>query len=239
MKLLELVENLILESHSLELLKQKYVGEDKPISEEVFKKIEEVCLNKFNLIAWLTVKVANNIILSEDVYKYKEYFGIFERNKNKFPIKDIHQYKTKDDVQNFINKVIEIREKNVERSSGVESENKENYVSSGEMDKLESVGIKFLGMSDGYQVFEIPNELKDDEGAWKVYKDVLGRCSGREQGAKIDICTMANVGHFKNGLKNYPGSSYFVIFNLSDPKSPYQIHFESNQFMDKNDSPLL
>lgn len=233
MKLLELVENIVLENHSLELLKQKYVGEDNPVSEEVFKEIENVCLGKFNYIAWLTIKVSNNIIKSEDLYKYKEYFGIFEKHKSKFPIKDINQIKSREDLEVFLRKVTEIRDKKEEL--GTEVEDKDKYVSMNEIEKLNSVGIQYLGMSDGYQVFEVPNEAGNDEHAWKVYRNILGRCSG----GKIDICTIASVDHFRSYLNDYPGSSYFVIFNLSDPKSPYQIHFESRQYMDRNDRPLL
>ena len=104
-----------------------------------------------------------------------------------------------------------------------------------DIQKLESVGIHYLGMSDGYQVFEIPNELKNNENSWKVYRDILGKCAGRDSGAKVEICTIADFKHFKYYLTDYPNSSYFLIFNLGDPLSPYQIHFESNQFMDKND----
>ena len=32
---------------------------------------------------------------------------------------------------------------------------------------------------------------------------------------------------------------FFVFFNTSDPKSPYQFCYESNQFMDKNDHSLI
>ena len=82
-------------------------------------------------------------------------------------------------------------------------------------------------------------ECAGNEEAHKVYKNILGRCKGREEGASIDICTMANFDHFNDYLNNDPGSSYFVMYNLSDPQSPYQFHYESNQFMDKNDNQIL
>jgi len=96
-----------------------------------------------------------------------------------------------------------------------------------------------MGICDGYQIFETPNKLKDDENAWKVYKTILANCAGRDQGASIQICTMGGYYHFKHYLDLYPNSSYFTIYNLSDPLSPYQIHFESNQFMDKNNQQAL
>jgi hypothetical protein len=46
---------------------------------------------------------------------------------------------------------------------------------------------------------------------------------------------MAGFDSFREYLNNSPGSSYYVFYNLGDPKSPYQFHYESSQFMDKND----
>lgn len=244
MKLIQVIENLIFEGVSLETIRQKYVGDPiegekhKRISEKQFEEIIDVAKNKLNLIVWLTVRVSLGLIHETDIYKFKEYFPIFYNNQSKFPHKDINQYKTKEDINGFIEKCVSIREKNITLTPSVNKEDEKNYVTPNEIQKLENVGIIYLGMSDGYQVFEIPNELKDDDNAWKVYRDILGRCAGREQGAKIDICTIADVSHFKYYLDEY-GGSYFVIFNLGDTNSPYQIHFESKQFMDKNDRPLL
>jgi hypothetical protein len=244
MKLLNLVENLILEEYQIEKLKEKYVGEPvegekyKRLSEKEFQDILGVTSGKFNLTAWLTIRVANDLIHTTDIYKFKEYFQIFEKNKNKFEIKDLNQYKTKEEINNFIQKCIEIRERNVQLTVGVDKESAENYATPKEIEKLESVGIQYMGMSDGYQVFEIPNEVKDNKETWKVYRDILGRCAGREQGATVDICTIGGFEHFQYYMKKY-GGSYFLLFNMGDPQSPYQIHFESNQFMDRKDNQQL
>ena len=88
------------------VLKNKYVGEGKPISEEEFDKLVEVTGNKFYLLSWLTKKVGTGIIKPEDIYKYKEYFDLYEKNKNKFQHKDIHLYKTAEDVKNFLQEII-------------------------------------------------------------------------------------------------------------------------------------
>jgi len=211
-------------------LKNKYVGTDKPISEEDFVKIQDVSKNKFNNIAWLTKKVGTDIIKAEDIYKYKEYFEIFEKNKNKFEQKDLNLYKTKEDVQKFLDTVISIREKDVEFE---DIKGQENYVSQSDIEKLTSTGgIDYLGMWNGYQVFRV---FKVGEGVWKPYRDILGRCKGRGRGAKIDICTIGNYDYFKRYLKEHKLSNYFLLFNLNDPLSPYQLHHETRQFMDKND----
>lgn len=234
-RLMNLNEMDILTEGPLEDIQNKYVGEGKPISDELFNEIKEVANNTTQYIIWLIKKVVDEIILPEDIYKYKKYLTLFERYKLKYPKKNIHDIKTKQDVSEFIEKSMEIDDKvNAIEETG----NKENYVSVNEIEKLKSVGIKYLGMEQGYQVFEIPNELKDSEEAYNTYKTILGRCKGRATGEGIELCTVASKEHFQGYLKKY-GGSYFVMFNLSDPKSPYQFHFESRQFMDKNNSEIL
>jgi len=226
------IKTLLFEDLQLQIqnLKNKYVGTDKPISEEDFVNIQDVSNKKFNNIAWLTKKVGTDIIKAEDIYKYKEYFEIFEKNKNKFEQKDLNLYKTKEDVQKFLDKIISIREKDVEFE---DIKGQENYVSQSDIEKLTSTGgIDYLGMWNGYQVFKVS---KVSEEVWKPYRDILGRCKGRNRGAKIDICTIGNYNYFKRYLKDYKLSNYFLLFNLNDPLSPYQLHHESRQFMDKND----
>lgn len=218
-------------------LKNKYVGEGKPISEEDFNKLVEVTGDKFYLLSWLTKKVGTGIIKAEDIYKYKEYFDLYEKNKKKFEHKDIHLYKTAEDVKKFLQEVIKLREGNIVYD---EIQGKDNFVSQNDIEKLESSGgIKYLGIYDNgdykYQVFEVFGVNKD---VWKLYRDILGRCKGRDKGAKIDICTIGQYSFFKNYLTDPKGSSYFLLFNLDDARSPYQLHHESGQFMDKNDREL-
>lgn len=222
-------------------LKEKYVGEGKLFSENEFKQLEDFTSNKWYLIAWLTKKVASNIIKKEDLYKWKEYFQIFDKNKKKFKFQDINLFKTPEDIQNFIETAIQIREGDLQFEDLPTSN---SFLSKSEIEKLTSGGgNKYLGLynpqkglkpagANGYQVFQITSPTKDN---WKIYRDLLGRCKGRNRGAKIEICTIGDFRYFRNYLKDDEGSSYFVLFNLNDPLSPYQLHVESNQFMNKND----
>ena len=179
MKILDIVESILIEQHQMDKLKEKYLGKPndnekhKRLSNKEFDDIINATNGNFTLTAWLTIKVANNIIHNTDIYKFKEYFQIFERNKSKFHLKDINQYKTSEDINEFIKKCIEIREKHVNLTTGIEKGDEEKYVNPKDIQKLESVGIHYLGMSDGYQVFEIPNELKNNENSWKVYSCLL------------------------------------------------------------------
>ena len=99
--------------------------------------------------------------------------------------------------------------------------------------KLKDVGINLIGLVAGYQIFKVSSM---DKQTWEVYRTILGKC---KEGASIHICTIAGYSHFKNYLEKHPGSSYYVIFNQNDPLSPYQFHYESNQFKDRKDADVF
>jgi hypothetical protein len=225
-------KSLMNEAITPESLKEKYVKTDR-VSPETFDEIMSVSGNKINFAAWLTKMVAEHIIEAEDVYKYDEYFKIFNDNKQHFPIKDINQIKSSFDLKEFLTMVIKMRERNVKLDDS-DLGNSKNYISPNEIQKIENVGLEYMGMVDGYQAFEVPSGLSDKE--WKVYQQILGRCAGRDQGAKIDLCTFGSYEHYQGNTKEGP---LFVFFNLGDPQSPYQFSYETNQFMDKNNQPLF
>jgi len=220
------------EQYSKDELKTKYV--DSGLMPE----------NQFNVIInnikkpfysqWLLKMVSSGFIKYEDAYKFEYYFNVFEKFKQHFPIKDLGQIKTLQDVIEFERKSKDILIKQQDNEQGDISD-KKNLVSTNDIQKLELVGIKYLGMVDGLQAFQVPPELKDSKDAWNVYREILGKCSGRDKGQIVSICTMAGFDSFNTYLSDSPGSSYYVFYNMGDPLSPYQFHYESNQFMDKND----
>lgn len=239
----EILKQILLEQVSplFQQLKDKYVGEGKPLSEDEFKQIEEIAHGKFYLLSWLTKKIGTGLLKTEDLYKWREYINIFEKNKKKFKFQDLNLFKTAEDIQNFIETVIQIKEGDIKYEDLPQSS---LFLSKNEIEKLTSTGgNKYLGFwkpekglkaggSDGYQVFEINEPTQEN---WKVYRDLLGRCKGRNKGATIEICTIGQYSYFKQYLKGDKGSKYIVLFNLNDPWSPYQLHVESGQFMNKND----
>jgi hypothetical protein len=230
-----LIENKI----SIDQIKEKNVGEGKPFSEDEFQQIMMVSKQNPNFVVWLINRIKENIILKEDVYKYEKYFEIFNKYKRQFELKDINQYKTSILVREFINKCHDIMDlEKGQDQSNEKTDGKGKYVNSNGIIRLKEKGIKFLGMSEGYQVFEIPNGLKNDKEAWKVYRNVLGKCGDKDD-ASISICTIAGFDAFSKYLNDHEGSSYFVLYNEDDRLSPYQLHYESNQFMDRRDQPIL
>ena len=86
--------SILTEEVTPEILQKKYVETGKVLM-KTFKEIMDVSNNKINYALWLTKMVAENNILPEDVYKYKEYIQIFNKFKKYFPIKDINQINNK------------------------------------------------------------------------------------------------------------------------------------------------
>ena len=231
----EIQFRILTEQYSEDQLRKKYVDSE-IMPENQFNDILKATKKPFYR-GWLLDMVSSGIIKNEDVYKFEYYFNVFDKFKQHYSVKDLGQIKTREGVNEF-----EEKSKNIiikqQDSEQVDTSSKENLVSTNNIQKLESVGVKYLGVVNGYQAFQVPSKVKDSKETWNMYREILGRCSGRNEGQIVSICTMAGFNNFQNYLGNYPGSSYYVFYNIGDPLSPYQIHFESNQYMDKNDDPI-
>jgi hypothetical protein len=226
----------ILNEASIEQLQQQFVDTNKILS-KYFEIIKKATNNKGAYATWLVKNVVNKIIKTEDIYKYEEYFPIFEKYKKKYPYSDINQYKTLDDIQEFTNIATSILDNIVQSTGGNQNSNSsKSLVPFKGVEELKSVGISLLGLVEGYQCFKIPKELQGNENAWKIYRKWLAKCGNREEGEGIKICTMASQEAFDEYLERGP---YYVFFNTNDSTSPYQFHYQSRQFMDKNDKALL
>lgn len=222
------IRNLISEV-SIDLLKQQFKGK---ISEEDIEKIVKITSGKTAYVTWMVKAVVSKDInlSSVDVQTFEEYFRIFNKYKAKFSNSDIGKIKAKEFIQTatvLLNK---------ENKANID--NKDNdKVSISEIEKLEDVGIMFLGNTpNGFQVFKIPQNLKDNEESWKLYRSIIGRCFNREKGEKVQICTIANFSNYKSYLDSGP---LYTFFNLSDPLSPYTFHFPENEFKNKNNDSIL
>lgn len=116
----------------------------------------------------------------------------------------------------------------------------DNFVSKKGIEELEAVGIRFVGdvptSEMKYQCFHIP-QGKSREEEWKVYRKWLGRCGYREEGEKIDICTVGAFKHFK-AYKGYK-DGFYVFFNMADRRSPYHFVFANGEFNDKNNKSVV
>lgn len=209
------------------------------LSEEVFDEIVEVSKGKGAYVKWLAARVAEKKIKDEDIYKFEEYLVSFSkakrtpRGKEMFPILDINQIKSSSDIRTFIDAAIQFEEIGSVEGEEEEMDSDSVLVSKSDILKLKDVGINLIGLVAGYQIFKVSNM---DKQTWEVYRTILSKC---KEGASIHICTIAGYSHFKNYLEKHPGSSYYVIFNQNDPLSPYQFHYESNQFKDRKDADVF
>jgi len=191
---------------SYDQLKQQFVDSNK-LSLDVFEDIKKNIF-KSAYGTWIIKMILNNIILPEDVYKYKEYFDIFDRNKNKYNKKDINQYKTSNDLNEFLSKTLEIKELNEKDSSTIKGVSKE--------DKYSNFKI---GNVDGFNVYMLP---QNDLNNYNVSCDL---------GSGTEWCTA--TGNIRKYYDNYIKKGPLFICIKGNEK--YQFAFESNQFMDKND----
>jgi len=215
----KLTYNSNLSEVSISQLKSDFVDTGR-IKDKDFNEILKATGDDSALSTWLVARVVGSkkiktpIIKAEDIYKYKEYFNVFRRHKNKYTLKDINQIKNQVQLQDFISKSIEL--KNAEE----EDPTKKKGVSKNE----KFSDLKLMEM-DGFDVYKIPKGRKD------LYN------ASCELGSGTEWCTA--TGNTDDYFKSYNESgALYIIINKSNPKEKYQALFEEEQFMDAADSPI-
>ena len=204
---------------SIDMLKNQFVDTGK-IRQDVFDKIKDVVDENPGYATWLTSKVAGSkknkpLIKVEDIYKYKNYLDIFDRNKSKYPIKDINAIKTQSELDDFIKKSVDIKNietKDISKQTGVPKALKYKDLKMGEV--------------DGYEIYKIP----------KGSTDLYGTSCDLGSGTEWCTATGKDDGYFLDYIKQGP---LYVIINKNNPKEKYQFSYESNQFMDAEDSEIF
>ncbi len=198
---------------SIDQLKTQFVDAGK-ISSEDFKEIIDATGNKSAYATWLAKKVADETIKSEDISKYKKYFSIFDRNKKSYPYSDINQYKTTNDISQFIKTSVEIVNK--------ETKDPSQQKGVARSDKYKEF---YMGSVDGFDVYELPKGRKDLYGV---------SC---ELGSGTEWCTA--TGKTKSYFNKYISSGPLFIFIKPGSEEKYQFSYENDQFMDKDDTPII
>jgi len=196
---------------SVEQLKTQFVDSGK-ISEKDFNEITNAT-SKTAYITWLAKKVADKIIKAEDIYKYKKYFNIFDRRKKEYPLVDINQYKTQDDLSQFINKSVEIANRESEDVSQQKGVSKE--------DKYKEF---YLGSVDGFNVYKLPKGRKD------LYN------ASCELGSGTEWCTA--TGKTEDHFNKYISKGPLFIFLKPGSSKKYQFSYETESFMNEKDRPI-
>lgn len=256
MKIIRLIEEVVIDNYRLKLLTEnledfllKNVGNEGQVTKEEYKKIDET-FKKYGqgYVQWMVRRINEKKIILRDLIQWDIIIDTYRNPKyqNEWAQsgvpRDINQIKTLDDIAKLSKVSQDVRSKHRE-SMGITSDvgvvDTNNYLGPKDIQRLKNVGIIFHGIVEGYQLFQVPPSAANfDEGQWKVYKGILGQCANRES-EKVALCTVATLDYFKHYLNESPGSSYWVLFNLGDQLSPYQFHYESAQFMDKNNNSVL
>jgi hypothetical protein len=196
---------------SIEQLKTQFVDSGK-IDQKSFDEITGTT-PKSAYITWLLKKIIDKTIKLEDAYKYKKYFMVFDRRKKEYPYADINQYKSPQDIAEFIKTSIDILDK--------ESKDSSQQKGVAKSDKYKEF---YIGTVEGFDVYKLPKDRKDLYGA---------SC---ELGSGTEWCTATGKTrmHFDEYIENGP----LFIFIKPNSKEKYQFSYEEKQFMDKNDNPI-
>jgi hypothetical protein len=208
----------IINEVSIQQLETDFVNNGR-ISKEDFDKILKASNNDSALATWLTARVAGSksapaSINPEDIYKYEEYFDIFKRRKKEYPISDINQIKTPQQIQNFIKKSVDLA-----------SQEKQDLSSQKGVSKTEKFKDLKIGDFNGFSVYMIPQGRQD------LYPVSC------ELGSGTEWCTATGntSSYFNDYIEDGP---LFIFIDNSDPKNKYQVTFEDEQFMDRYDNPI-
>ena len=212
MKLKAILKEIITEV-SIEQLKTQFVDSGK-ISLEDFGEITDATGNKTAYATWLAKKVTDKIIKKEDIYKYKNYFLVFDRRKKEYPFPDINTYKTLRDISQFISKSIEITDK--------EKKDPSQQKGITRSDKYKEF---YMGSIDGFDVYELPKDRKDLYGV---------SC---ELGSGTEWCTA--TGKTRSHFDIYISKGPLFIFIKPNSDEKYQFSYEGEQFMNKNDENIF
>lgn len=217
-KIKQIIKEILIIEVSIDQLKSQFVDSGK-LDSKVFDEIVSASNNDSSLATWLTARVAgtkkepNPSIKAEDVYKWEDYFKIFKRRKQDYPSPDINSYKTSKDIQNFLKVTMDL--KNKEKADPSQQKG---------VQKSDKFAELKIGEVDGYSVYKIPKGAKD---MFNV------SC---ELGSGTEWCT--STGKTSNYFNQYISQGPLYIFD-NGKGDKYQFHYESEQFMDKDDVSVL
>jgi len=200
---------------SIDQLKTQFVDTGK-ISDSEFTEIIDASGAKSAYATWLTKQFINKTIKAEDLYKYNTYFKIFDRRKREYQFQDINQYKTAEDITKFIQKSVELYDR--------ENNDPSQQKGVSRSDKYKEF---YIGSTDGFNVYELPKGRTDLYGA---------SC---ELGSGTEWCTATGKtrGHFDKYIER--GPLFIFIKPGSDEKYQFSYEEPEPQFMDKNDNSIV
>jgi hypothetical protein len=197
---------------SIDQLKTQFVDTGK-ISDSEFTEIVDASGGKSAYATWLTKQVASKIIKPEDLYKYNAYFKIFDRRKREYVYQDINQYKTPQDITQFISKSVEIANK--EKADPSQQKG---------VAKTDRYAEFKIGEVDGFTVYELP----------KGRLDLYNTSCQLGKGTEWCTATEKTEEYFEQYIKKGP----LFVFIKPGSTEKYQFSYEGGHYMDKDDNPI-
>ena len=144
----------------------------------------------------------------------KDLLNRFESVKNNLKQRDIMKYKSLEEVDNMLN-------------------NEDSYKDLSKRQELRQVqkAVHMTNVNkEASKVFE--------DSKWEVWVPHTYNASCK-LGRGTTWCTASTESdYYYNRYKQQYGGEYYILINKQDPEEKYQFHFESNQFMDADDSPV-
>jgi len=208
----------IINEVSIQQLQTDFVDTGR-VTKETFRDILKASKNDSAFATWLTTRIAGSksapaVIKPEDLYKYEEYLDIFKRRKKEYPISDINQIKTPQQIKVFI-----------EQSVDLLSQEEQDPSAQKGVSKAEKFQDLKIGDYSGFSVYMIPKGRKD------LYP------TSCEIGSGTEWCTATGntPSYFNSYIEEGP---LFIFIDNSDPKNKYQVSFEEEQFMDRYDNSI-
>jgi hypothetical protein len=198
---------------SIDQLKTQFVDSGK-LTDSEFTEIIDSAGGKSAYVTWLTKKVVDKIIKPEDLYKYNSYFKVFDRRKREYPFNDINQYKTSNEISQFILKSVDL----------LDQENSDPSKQKG-VARSDKYREFYIGSVDGFDVYELPQGRDDLYGV---------SC---ELGSGTEWCTA--TGKTREYFDDYISDGPLFIFIKHGSSEKYQFSYETESFMDKYDNPIF
>lgn len=213
MRLITLLKEIALFEISLEQIKNLYVDKNRSITPEEYDEIVKASGGKSAYATWMAAKVADGTIKGTDIKNYKDYFILFNQNKQKFPSPDIFAYGKTLKLSDFIDTAVTLKssfEQDPSLAKGVSKSDKYSKFKIGEV--------------DGFAVYKIP------QGSDNLYNVSC------ELGSGTEWCTATGKtsDHFDRHISQ---GSLYIFDNGKGEK--YQFHYENNEFMDKNNDSIF
>lgn len=193
---------------SIDQLRHDWVDSGK-MDASTFESICRSTNNKSAYATWMVKKVSDRTIpyhaSTETEDQWKEIFTVFEKNKQKFEIKDLNQYKTFDQIRSLIQKVREIQE-DIKKKA----EQKD-------IDRFKIGGVE-LENGKGYLVYKLPQGHPEN----RQISVKLGRTSGNNRG----WCTAYDSEYVRYWDDHIAREDLYIFINPNDRiNDKFQIQF--------------